>query len=230
MRLSGFRKRSVVYFFLLLVLTVSFLVYAVSYVYQTSNDFDVVISQGDSLIFQLAQHDVLTSYPYIAIFADSSDFNASGCDLVYSGDYGGSFEFTMDNDCDLTFGFNYGEMNSPSLVNGGGRLYNGETVSCGSGVTYRLVFDSFDLAIFNTNINVGVNAVIILVFLLAPIVGLFMLGLGKWSIVVGLTVGGVLGYFALPLMITNFVFPEWVLVSVFMIDIAVFWASWRSGG
>lgn len=156
-------------------------------------------------------------------------FYAEDCSLEYAGDTGGVFEFTPMVDSYLVAGFNYDEI-TPTLVNGAGGLDDGEMFLVQDGVDYRLVWNGFDLVFYNMNMAVGMNIVVVVIFLFAPIIGLFLLGLGKWSLPVGLTLGAILGYAFMPLFVSDFVFPEWVLFAVFIVDVAMFIAIWRGGG
>lgn len=220
-------KRFFFYFLVLAVLLGSFVCYAVVYSFSASDDFVVRIPEGRALAFQLAQHENIDNYPYVSLYADGSDMNFSSCDLFYGGD-GGRFDFTCDNDVNVTVGF-YPALVSPVLGNSG-QFESGTVFELSNATSYSLIFSSYDLAIFNVNLDVGINMVIVVIVLFAPVIGLFLLGVGKWALPVGLTIGAILGYAFLPMMVTSFVFPEWVLFGIFMVDVVMFVAIWRGGG
>lgn len=219
--------RFLVYFLFGLLFTVSFVAFALDYDFKDGADFDVSVSNGNSLIFQLGKDMGTFEYPYVYLFADGSDFNCSGCSLEYASDGMGVFDFTMENDCPVEFGFNYDTIDLS--LGGSGKLDDGEEIDLSGGVSYRLVWNGCDMVVFNTNVNVAVNALIVMGLLFAPTVALFLIGLGKWSFPVGLTIGAVIGYLFVPMLIGGFVFYDWILYAVVMLDVGVFIAVWKGG-
>lgn len=199
-------------------------IWSSDYDFYSSYDFNVTVAEGKSLIFQMGDVARDDGYSYIGLYANSSDFNATACDLEYSDNSGGIFEFTVDNDVDVTVVFNYGET-CPTLVNGAGQLEDGETVELVDGTTYYLRWLGFDVVLAAADIDVAVQAGVCCIVLFAPAVALVVLGVGKWGFIAGLTIGAVLGYSFLPLV--GIGFPIWILVVIFIVDAGAFFAASR---
>lgn len=226
-------KRLVGYGFLLLFVAVFFVCsvgsvsgYWDDKAFSTDGAKQFNFPQGVSLIFQLDKPDERfgATYPYLALNPVDTDFNCSG-DVFYGDGVGGRFLFVPDNNVDVEVTFNHAEL---GYVMDGASLEDGETYSLVAGTTYVIVWSAFEYIVQSYNINVGVNAVIICIVLFAPAVGLFLITKTKWAILMGMTVGCLLGYFMLPLVGVEF--PLWILFAMFFVIAMMFLAMWRSGG
>lgn len=219
-------KRKVTYFLLVgLLLSLISVVCAVVYNICTATNFDVNMSQGNSLIIQMdvEYEEFDDGYPYVSIFANSTDLNCSDCSLLYSSSDGGRFDFTCDNSVGAYLYHNYDDL---AFRLDGGLFDSGDyyTLSASSHV---LTWSGFDLVIFNANLDVGVNVLVIMVFLLAPTIGLVLLGVGKWGVPIGLTLGAIVCYLFAPYFVGGFVFYDWILYAIILLDVGLFIASWK---